>query len=215
MSAIIRLSFCFAQSLIEKEEELISKLPFGADEQNRLRNIKNSASRLESLAALIALNNILPPALENTEIVRSKNGKPSFSSAPLFFSLSHSNGLAFAALSDEPIGLDLEFIDSSRAFLKIAERFFSTEEYEKIANSSRQDFDFFSLWTKYEAMAKMSGRGLSEICSSPLSSSLFFKQFELKNGGDTAILSICTKNSFECPEIYDPYKELIFYELQN
>ena len=112
-------------------------------------------------------------------------------------------------LGDIPIGVDIEWIDNSRAFMKIAQRFFSTEEYRKLNESDNKSFDFFSLWTKYEAMAKMSGRGLAELCTSELSDSLFFKQFVLKSGQDTAILSVCTETPFEYINIYNPYKELL------
>ena len=209
MSVIVTLSFCFAANLAEKEEELILELPFGTSEQNRLRMIKRNETRFESLAALVALKNILPTGLTNTEITRLIGGKPIFSDAPYFFNLSHSDGLSVAAINDKPIGIDLEWIDNSRAFMKIAQKFFSVEEYEFLNASDNKSFDFFSLWTKYEAMAKMSGCGLAEVCASPLSNSLFFKQIIIKQGQKTAILSICTEKPFEHIDIYNPYKELL------
>ena len=43
------------------------------------------------------------------EIKRNENGKPYVSGNPVYFSISHSAGRAMIALSDKPVGIDLEF----------------------------------------------------------------------------------------------------------
>jgi 4'-phosphopantetheinyl transferase len=91
-------------------------------------------------------------------------GKPYLKSHPGFqFNLSHSGNWVVAAISDKPLGIDVEQISVLNDFMDIAKRFYSEKEYaflieceEKIRLSL-----FYDIWTKKESLIKAIGKGLS------------------------------------------------------
>ncbi len=83
------------------------------------------------------------------KILKTTSGKPYVEGDPLFFSVSHSGGKAVVAVSERPVGVDLE-IYSGKPHSHILSRF-SPEEREKI----KTDEDFFDAWTAKEAFFKM------------------------------------------------------------
>lgn len=90
------------------------------------------------------------------EIFLTERGKPCFADTEPYFSLSHSHGTIFVALSDAPIGADVEFIDEKKRSDRLAERFFSDNEKGE---------DFFTVWTRKEAYVKMTGEGICSLRS--------------------------------------------------
>lgn len=98
---------------------------------------------------------------QNMEYALGENGKPFFASEPgLYFNLSHSGTQVLAALSDSPVGCDIEAIRPID--LKLAKRFFHEDEYAAIAagntEAERQRL-FFRIWTLKESYMKCSGEG--------------------------------------------------------
>lgn len=90
----------------------------------------------------------------------AKGGKPYFADSSVQFSLSHSAPLlALAASKNTPVGLDIEKIRPHGA--GFAARWFSAEEQALIAKANDRDAALVTLWTKKEAVAKCSGRGLA------------------------------------------------------
>lgn len=89
-----------------------------------------------------------------------KNGKPYTESAPVHFSISHSKNIAVCAISDKPVGIDIEFIRDVN--LNIAKRQFAPDEaryvFEKWDLSKRR---FFEVWTRKEAYVKLLGKGIT------------------------------------------------------
>lgn len=81
-----------------------------------------------------------------------ETGKPSFADSPLYFSLSHSGGMAAALLSDAPCAVDIEAANKDVS-QKLIDR--CLNEREKAL-----DCDFFEYWTKKECLGKLSGKGL-------------------------------------------------------
>ena len=100
------------------------------------------------------------------EITEDSRGKPFFSGFPqAHFSLSHSRGHVLCAVSDAPVGVDIEFHRPLRA--GTADKLMSQEEM--------RDFDFFELWTLRESFYKLTGEG-----------SLKSTRFRLENGRPVA-----------------------------
>ncbi len=86
----------------------------------------------------------LPP------VERSLRGRPFFPGAPdRHFSLSHSGGYALCALSDGPVGADIEAVRPRRERLFRA----ALSEGERAAFSGSWE-DFFRLWTLKESWVK-------------------------------------------------------------
>lgn len=106
------------------------------------------------LADALALHGVssLPPMARETE------GKPYFPSRPdLCFNLSHTKGWVLCALSDRPVGVDIEVIRPRREGLF---RFCLTaEEYARFGGGWTE---FYRLWTLKEALCKYHGQALGD-----------------------------------------------------
>ena len=84
------------------------------------------------------------------EIGLNARGKPCFPHfSEIHFSLGHTATHVICALSDEPVGCDIEMHRGVRAGLET--RIMTTEE--------RQDFELFDLWVLRESFYKLTGQG--------------------------------------------------------
>ncbi len=94
----------------------------------------------------------------NTEIAKTKKGKPYFKHIPdLFFSISHKDEVTVIVLSDCEVGVDVERV--KKADLRVIKRFLKEEaDYITATDIDRR---FFEIWTKKEAYLKCKGTGLS------------------------------------------------------
>ena len=214
------LSFFDADELTDDISSLISTLPFGAFEAERLSSIKNQEHQKESLASLLCLWKLTRSVgLSDADliVIRDGHGKPRFASIPLCFSMTHSRGLCAVALSDCDIGIDLEFTDVNRNYTEVSKRFFSPEEYATICSSTSPENEFIRLWTKKEALAKLYGQGLASICSKNLPSldEYKFSEYALSCKKGSAHLSVCGPSDGASIKIYDDHKEITLYEIQN
>lgn len=82
----------------------------------------------------------------------------------IFFNLSHSDGLAvYAFARNSAVGIDLERIRTDIEYLEVAERHFTEYEVKELraATDQRKIEVFFRSWTRKEAFAKATGRGLA------------------------------------------------------
>ena len=111
--------------------------------------ISNAESRMgkELLAyTLKAFHGIgvLPP------IDISESGKPFFADHSFEFNISHSHGRVVLALSDKPVGVDIEH--SGRAIPDLVRR-----RFFKDGEATVED------WTRFESYSKLSGEGIYTI----------------------------------------------------
>ena len=90
-------------------------------------------------------------------------GKPELAGAPLHFSASHSRDTMALAISDVPVGCDIEAVDEGLDWRPIAARLFAPEEQEELAGLPPQEaaIGFFGCWARKEAFVKALGQGLS------------------------------------------------------
>ncbi|HAA29695.1 MAG TPA: 4'-phosphopantetheinyl transferase [Cyanobacteria bacterium UBA8553] len=100
----------------------------------------------------------------------SSRGKPALvntnSKEALCFNLSHSNGLAlYAVTRSRSIGIDLEHMRPMPDAEKLAQRFFSPQEYTVISTllPEHKQEAFFNAWTRKEAYLKATGDGLAGL----------------------------------------------------
>lgn len=97
--------------------------------------------------------------LDAPEIVRRADGKPVFARYPdLHFSLSHSGDLGLCALSDRPVGADIELVRPRRAGLPAY--VLRGAEYERYLALGGDWPAFYTLWTEKESIIKYTGEGL-------------------------------------------------------
>lgn len=95
---------------------------------------------------------------ENIRI--APNGK--LECAGIYFNVSHSGDIALCALSNTPVGCDVEKVTS--APMEIAKRYFSDRECQYIESATsveEKNRRFFRLWTAKESYVKMTGEGMS------------------------------------------------------
>lgn len=86
-------------------------------------------------------------------------GKPLLD--PISFNLSHSGNLVVIALSEYPVGVDVEEIKSDFSYLDIMSSYFSTAEQHFIQEGQHPLLEFYILWTRKEAYLKGVGTGLT------------------------------------------------------
>jgi 4'-phosphopantetheinyl transferase len=154
----------------EKIEELA--LILSTDEQIRANKFRFPKHRNRFIVARATLRKILGNYLQidPKELLfkYSSRGKPELdnneSEQQIQFNLSHSEDLALYGFTYElQIGVDLEYLRSICDVEKIAQRFFSSREYNIINNSiSDQEKQklFLQIWTGKEAYLKATGEGL-------------------------------------------------------
>lgn len=95
----------------------------------------------------------LPP------ILVTDRGKPYFEGDPIHFSISHTKGHVFVALSDRPIGIDAEETDR-QINLRLAEKILSPAEKARYDAAADKRAALLKLWVLKEAWVKYTGEGL-------------------------------------------------------
>ncbi len=90
--------------------------------------------------------------LSSLNILKSKYGKPYFENGP-FFNISHSGNYSIVGISNENVGIDIEF----------TEKILNLGDFKACFNPN-EDFDnhFYNYWTAKEAILKYDGIGLNE-----------------------------------------------------
>jgi len=194
--------------------DIISRLPFGESEKQRLMAINNPTRRRESLGALLALNYLLKRngGTSDMTVIRLPDGKPVFSGdAPLPFSLSHSCGMSVAAIGeadDESVGVDIEIAREGVRYEDIAKRFFDRREMERFVSRGRSVESFMTIWTEKEARSKASGIPLLEG-KDACADKFFVSRLTLDTGAGRATLAICSKVQNQMFEIYMDCEETL------
>lgn len=93
------------------------------------------------------------------EISRLSDGKPVFTDHPdCHFNLSHSGEMAFCALSDRPVGADIEIVCPRKS--EFPAYVFKGKEYDRYLSLGGDWNAFYTLWTEKESIIKYTGEGL-------------------------------------------------------
>lgn len=135
------------------------------EKQEQISRFHYDVDKKLSLYAEILVRTVICESLsiQNNEIVFEKNeyGKPYLTAYPNFhFNLSHTRNAIAIAISNKPIGVDIERIKT--ADLRVAKRFFTEQEVDYITKLGiNVDKHFCEVWTRKEAYIKYIGKGLS------------------------------------------------------
>ena len=90
------------------------------------------------------------------ELIHDKDGKPSLTDYPdIHVSLSHCRVAVACAVSDQPVGIDIETLDHYNE--DIARRVMSAEEMRQITSAPEPAVAFTLLWTMKESLFKLTG----------------------------------------------------------
>lgn len=167
--------------------------------RQKAARFQREGDRIRCLCAGVALDYALQTIglREKTVAVAfGEHGKPYLVEYPEWhFNLSHSGEWSVCALSDTPIGVDVEEYRPQN-YLALAERFFSPAEQvqlQKCQETERQTL-FFRLWTQKESLLKVAGIGLSALSDSESVSKegYVYRSYELSGYA----LTVCTKGEF-------------------
>lgn len=101
------------------------------------------------------------------KIARGEYGKPELIYPKgCFFNISHSGDYVVCAVSDKPVGIDIQ--EKSRDCIDIAQRYFAPDEYKYIINLP-EDLRlgaFYEIWSLKESYIKALGMGLHKSLGS-------------------------------------------------
>lgn len=163
-------------NLTEKTEYDKSLLP---------QNVREHCKKPESIAAATELLNM---GVENLWYDRNKPMADN-----CFVSISHSGDMVAVCTSENPIGIDIEKIDTKRNLEKLSKRVFKGQELEAFEQNPTPE-QFYEIWTQKEAYSKIDGQGVNEIMKG-------FDIFDLQNYEfhtefvNDYVLSICEKDA--------------------
>lgn len=136
-----------------------------SEKQQRLKRYRMPKDAHCSLLGDIAIRTLIFKHLSlcKREIIFSKNtyGKPFLQGYEDFhFNISHSGKYVACAVSNQPIGIDIEIVNPID--LAFANRFFVKDEIQYILNGNPEYLQqrFYSIWTRKEAYIKLCGKGL-------------------------------------------------------
>lgn len=144
----------------ETVQELLLQLPQWRREA--MLRFKHLAGRREGAAAFLLLQQALREECGLTEVPPfsyTEHGKPFLQDYPhIHFNLSHCRTAVLCALSDRPVGVDVERIRTARPDL--VRYTMNTDEQRQIFSSVQPDLEFTRLWTRKEAVVKLTGEGV-------------------------------------------------------
>jgi len=136
--------------------------------RKKVTRLKHRSDKNLSLGAGLILEYGLKCFLgicKNVDISISENGKPYLKNYPnIHFSLSHSGDMAICAISDNPVGVDIQVCTDFKD--EICRRYFKKCEADYVFGAkipAEKKERFFRIWTLKEAYSKMTGKGLGSF----------------------------------------------------
>ena len=105
-------------------------------------------------------------------------GAPSIKKGP-YFSISHCKSGIAVAVSNQPIGIDIEVVRSLK--VDLVKKTMDSLEQEAILSASQPDWAFTRLWTRKEAFLKMKGTGIINDLHAALADSNGAKFMQIDN----------------------------------
>lgn len=151
------------------------------DRISKLNKLRNDSDRYLCIGAEILLKIALYEELNiplNEELIYGygEYDKPYLKNIDIKYNISHSGEYVICILSNKEVGCDIEVI--KEANLDVAKRFFSTDEYKQIINSSNANDEFYRLWVIKESYLKYKGTGIKDINNID-TTGLFIKEYNI------------------------------------
>jgi 4'-phosphopantetheinyl transferase len=173
------------------------------DERERADGLKSTVARLRFVERCSFIRQTLGVlagiAPERLEFLSGFHGKPLLtrtagSGGPreIRFNVSHSeNILALAVSFDRELGIDIEVVNPIGDEITLAGSYFHPEEIERLVALPQRErcTGFYRLWTREEAVAKLSGRALAGRSSPATMSTGVYSEhpIEITVGGKTIV----------------------------
>lgn len=156
---------------IRARDELPAEFPISERRAGQLARIKSEKRRAQALWAEYLLMDMLrryaPHVSLPPVIGESRRGKPYLADyAGPELSLSHSGEYVACALSDRPVGIDIQIMRPYRE--GIAHRYFAPSELARLEEAQDKTIAFYELWTAKESLIKAAGLSLGEGLECPI-----------------------------------------------
>jgi 4'-phosphopantetheinyl transferase len=81
----------------------------------------------------------------------------------IHFNLSHSKDYGIIALSNNNIGIDLEYLHNDFEYMDVMPTVFSLKEIDVVLSKQNKTYQFFKYWTRKEAIVKATGTGINDF----------------------------------------------------
>ncbi|WP_316814878.1 4'-phosphopantetheinyl transferase family protein [Pedobacter nyackensis] len=148
----------YFSKIIHLYKQILSK-----DELYKASRYFHQKDRETFIVTRYFLRTVLPTFITNLKTSEiqfhySGNKKPAIDG--IEFNVSHSGDYVFIAVSPNPIGIDIESIDSKFDYPPMLNELFNIEEQFFITSGKNKPLNFYALWTRKEAILKASGEGL-------------------------------------------------------
>ncbi len=144
-------------------DEWYEKMP--TVRRERCDRFRMEADRKRCIAAyallVYALCDMNVQDTDTVDMKEGPDGKPYIADAPVFFNISHAKDRVTVAISPMDVGCDVEYRSANA--LKVAKRFFASEEYEylnSLSDEETRNNEFTKLWTLKESVVKCLGEGI-------------------------------------------------------
>ncbi|MES2703279.1 MAG: 4'-phosphopantetheinyl transferase superfamily protein [Bacteroidota bacterium] len=82
--------------------------------------------------------------------------------ATTHFNVSHAGDWALIAIASYPVGIDVEAIDEAYNYNEILDHCFSETEVQSLAVSAEPRMQFYTSWTRKEALLKATEKGIDD-----------------------------------------------------
>lgn len=157
------------QTILPIQPEILTDFEnnLSSEELQRLHKLHLQADKTRFIVGRGGLKQILARYLhlDATKICLSYTpyGKPYLEGAALHFNFSHSGNYILYAISNAPVGIDVEYCDQTLDFLMLAKEFCSDLEWytlSTLATKQHSTMLFYHYWTQKEAFVKAIGKGL-------------------------------------------------------
>ena len=157
----VKCWFCNVEKLSDPSlfSQGMDLLPWAERKEQVIRYRFEKDRKLCLGAGLLLLFALRNAGVTDLNLCRLKNGKPALvSCSNIHFNLSHSGTFAVCAVSDRPVGADVETIQNADP--KVAAVCFQQHEQEWIFQADDPGRAFTCLWTRKESYLKRTGTGL-------------------------------------------------------
>lgn len=96
-------------------------------------------------------------------IETTPSGKPILPQTPDWhLNIAHAGEWVIVGVGQQPVGVDVEYINPQFAFDELVPSIFSKAEQQALADSTDPRRLFYELWTRKEALVKATGQGMDE-----------------------------------------------------
>lgn len=179
-------------------DRFLPELP--EERAKKYHRLKRDSDKNNCVIAYLLLKHALQQnGIDSFEIETGTNGKPYLKNIDIHFNISHCAEGVAVAVDDSMIGIDIQ--EKSEFKEKVAMRFFTESEYQKIKNSEDRAESFIRIWTLKESVIKCFGKALANLNDYSFENyENYFEKFDKKFSclsEKNILISVCGNKYFD------------------